>query len=168
MSSLSYLGAESQAKRKQTRREKFLAEMEALLPWTGMEKPIRRYYSKSLRGRKPYPLSTMLRIHCMQLFYNLSDPGMEDSLYEIASMRQFAGITIDTVPDETTILNLRHLLEEHQLGQKIFDRMNTTLTKTRTDLQRRHHYGCHDHCDTYLHQQPGQRSRPGDPPGQER
>ncbi len=60
----------------------------------------------------------------MQLFYNLSDSGMGDSLYEIESMRRFAGITIDTVPDETTILKFRHLLEEHRLGQKIFDRIN--------------------------------------------
>ena len=129
MSQLSFSDAEGQAKRKQTRREKFLAEMDTLLPWHEMEKPIRRYYSKSLKGRKPYPLSSMLRIHCMQLFYNLSDPGMEDSLYEIESMRRFAGISIDTVPDETTILNFRHLLEAHHLGQKIFDRINAALTK---------------------------------------
>ena len=127
MKQLSFSDAEGQAKRKQTRREKFLSQMNELLPWKELEKPIARYYSKSLRGRKPYPLSSMLRIHCMQLFYNLSDPAMEDSLYEIESMRRFAGITIDTVPDETTILNFRHLLEEHNLGEKLFNKINHYL-----------------------------------------
>lgn len=129
MSQLSFSEAERQAKRKQTRREKFLAQMEELLPWKELEKPIARYYSKSLRGRKPYPLSSMLRIHCLQLFYNLSDPAMEDSLYEIESMRRFAGITLDTVPDETTILNFRHLLEKHQLGKKLFERLHCYLER---------------------------------------
>jgi len=130
MSQLSFSDAEGQAKkRKVTRREKFLNQMEELLPWKELERPIARYYSKSLRGRKPYPLSVMLRIHCMQLFYNLSDPAMEDTLYEVQSMRQFAGITIDTVPDETTILNFRHLLEEHNLGEKLFQTINKHLEK---------------------------------------
>ena len=71
----------------------------------------------------------MLRIHCMQLFYNLSDPAMEDTLYEVQSMRQFAGISIDTVPDETTILNFRHLLEQHHLGEKLFRKINQHLEK---------------------------------------
>lgn len=130
MSQLSFSDAEGQAKkRKVTRREKFLNQMEILLPWKELERPIAAYYSKSLRGRKPYPLSVMLRIHCLQLFYNLSDPAMEDALYEVQSMRQFAGITIDTVPDETTILNFRHLLEEHDLGKKLFEKINKHLAK---------------------------------------
>lgn len=129
MSQLSFSDAEGQAKRKQTRREKFLAEMEKLLPWKELASPISRYYSKSLTGRKPYPLSAMLRIHCMQLFYNLSDPAMEDMLYEVESMRRFAGISIDAVPDETTILNFRHLLEQHGLGKKLFRKINKHLEK---------------------------------------
>ena len=129
MSQLSFSDAEGQAKRKQTRREKFLLEMDKLLPWKELERPISRYYSKSLRGRKPFPLSSMLRIHCMQLFYNLSDPAMEDALYEVESMRRFASISIDTVPDETTILNFRHLLERHKLGEKLFARINKHLQK---------------------------------------
>ena len=129
MSQLSFSDAEGQAKRKITRREKFLAEMDKLLPWKELETPVARYYSKSLRGRKPFPLSAMLRIHCMQLFYNLSDPAMEDTLYEVESMRRFAGITLDTVPDETTILNFRHLLEAHNLGEKLFNKINRHLEK---------------------------------------
>jgi IS5 family transposase len=70
----------------------------------------------------------MLRIHCMQLFYNLSDPAIEDALYEIESMRRFAGLRLsDRLPDETTILNLRHLLERHNLGKKLFDEVNRHL-----------------------------------------
>lgn len=127
MFQLSFSDSEGQAKRKQTRREKFLTQMDGLLPWRELERPIIRFYAKSLRGRKAFPLSVMLRIHCMQLFYNLSDPAMEDSLYEIESMRRFSGITIDTVPDETTILNFRHLLEGHNLGENLFGEINRYL-----------------------------------------
>lgn len=71
----------------------------------------------------------MLRVHIMQLVYNLSDPAMEDALYEIESMRCFAGIRLDRVPDETTILNFRHLLERHKLGQKLFHTINSHLDR---------------------------------------
>ena len=129
MRQLSFTDAEGQAKRKVTRREKFLSQMDKLIPWKELERAISRYYSRSLRGRKPYPLSSMVRIHCMQLFYNLSDPAMEDALYEVESMRRFASITLDTVPDETTILNFRHLLEQHGLGEKLFNKINKYLEK---------------------------------------
>jgi IS5 family transposase len=73
-------------------------------------------------GRKPYPLKVMLRIHIMQLIYNLSDPAMEDSLYEIESMRRFAGLKLaDNIPDETTILNFRHFVEKHKFGKRLFE-----------------------------------------------
>ncbi len=127
MLQLSFSDSEGQAKRKQTRREKFLAQMDGLLPWRELERPIIRFYAKSPRGRKAFPLSVMLRVHCMQLFYNLSDPSMEDSLYEIESMRRFAGVIIDPVPDETTILKFRHHLEEHNLGENLFDKINRYL-----------------------------------------
>ncbi len=119
MSQLSSSDAEGQAKRKQTRHAIFFAEMDRLLPRKELASPIGRYYSKSLTGRKPYPLSAMLRIHCMQLFYNLSGPAMEGILYAVESMRRFAGITIDTVPDETTILNFRHLTRTARPGPSL-------------------------------------------------
>ncbi len=80
-----------------------------------------KHYPKGEMGRPPYPLSVMLRVHCLQLFYNLSDPALEDSLDEIESMRRFAGLRFvrDNIPDETTILNFRHFLEKHGLGQAI-------------------------------------------------
>ena len=103
--------------------------MEELVPWKKLEKKIVRHYPKNGQGRQPYPLSTMLRIHCMQIFYNLSDPAMEDSLYEIESMRRFAGLKLSgNLPDETTILNFRHLLERHNLGTQLFDEMNRHLS----------------------------------------
>jgi len=129
MSQLTFAEAEYEHKKRQTRRELFLARMEELIPWNRLEKKIARYYARagSNGGRPPYPLPTMLRVHCLQLFYNLSDPAMEDTLYEIESMRRFAGVKLDRVPDETTILNFRHLLERHGLGRKLFNEINAHL-----------------------------------------
>jgi IS5 family transposase len=128
MDQISFSEAEYNQKRRKTRREKFLEQMDQLIPWKRLEKKIRPYYPKHGQGRQPYPLSTMLRVHCMQLFYNLSDPAMEDALYEIESMRRFAGLRLsDRLPDESTILNFRHLLERHNLGKKLFDAVNAHL-----------------------------------------
>ena len=128
MDQMSFSDAEYRTKRKQTRGEKFLAEMDKVIPWRRLEKRIEPFYRKT-GGRPPYPLSVMLRIHLMQHWYGLSDPAMEDALYEITSMRQFAGLSLSSgrIPDETTILNLRHLLEEHQLGQALFDEVRSFL-----------------------------------------
>ena len=108
---------EYDAKKRKTRREKFLERMDGLVPWRELEDLIRPHYPKAGRGRRPYPLSSMLRVHCVQLFYNMSDPGMEDMLYEVESVRRFAGLRLDALPDETTILKFRHLLEDHGLGE---------------------------------------------------
>ena len=114
---------EYESKKRKTRREIFLERMDALIPWEQMEERIRPFYPKAGRGRRPYELSAMVRIHCVQLFYNLSDPGMEDMLYEVESVRRFVGLKLSgPLPDETTILNFRHLLEEHELGQSLFRR----------------------------------------------
>lgn len=128
MSQLTFAEAEYENKKRKTRREVFLERMDGLMPWKSMEKKIAKYYPKGENGRPPYPLSIMLRVHCMQLFYNLSDPAMEDALYEIESMRRFAGLRLsDRLPDETTILNFRHLLEKHGLGEKLFKKVNRHL-----------------------------------------
>ena len=113
-----------------TRREKFLARMERLIPWEQLEARIRPFYPKAGRGRRPYPLSTMLRIHCVQLFYNLSDPGMEDLLYEVESVRRFVGLKLTgPLPDETTILKFRHRVEEHGLGETLFEEIRHHLER---------------------------------------
>jgi IS5 family transposase len=121
---------EYQHKKRKTRREKFLEQMEALIPWAELEKQVARCYRKHRVGRKPYPVSVMLRIHMMQLFWNLSDPAMEDHLYEVESMRRFAGLRLDgPIPDETTILNFRHQLEKCNLGQKMLETVNGVLAR---------------------------------------
>ena len=112
---------EYQNKKRKTRRELFLERMDGLIPWERLEERIRPYYPKAGRGRRPYDLSVMLRVHVVQLCYSLSDPGMEDLLYEAESVRRFAGLTLrNPLPDESTILHFRHLLEEHQMGQGLF------------------------------------------------
>ena len=116
---------EYDGKKRKTRRELFLQRMDGLMPWEQLEERIRPFYPSARRGRRPYPLSTMLRVHCVQLFYNLSDPGMEDLLYEVESVRRFVGLRLSApLPDETTILHFRHLLEQHQLGQGLFQTIN--------------------------------------------
>jgi transposase, IS5 family len=109
-------------KTKVTRRAQFLAEMEAVVPWTRLLAVIEPHYPKAVQGRPPHPMPRMLRIYFMQQWFNLSDPAMEDALYDSESMRRFAGIdlTSELVPDETTILRFRHLLEQHQLTAKLF------------------------------------------------
>lgn len=126
---LSFADSEFNNKRRQTRKEKFLGRMEKLIPWQRLESVIAPHYPKAGNGRRPYPLSTMLRIHCMQQWYSMSDPAMEDALYEIASMRLFAGLSLDgAIPDHTTIMNFRHLLERHGLARKIFQEVSAWLS----------------------------------------
>ena len=103
---------------RQTRRERFLRRMEALMPWARLEARSRPVYPSGAHGRPPYPLALLLRIHCVQLFYNLSDPAMEDALHDSVAVQRFVGLTArDPRPDETTILHFRHLLEHHHLGE---------------------------------------------------
>jgi IS5 family transposase len=122
MNQLTFAEAEYNIKKRKTRREKFLERMDELIPWHKFEQQLARKYMNKKTGRKPYPLKVMLRIHIMQLIYNLSDPAMEDSLYEIESMRRFAGLKLaDNIPDETTILNFRHFVEKHKFGKRLFE-----------------------------------------------
>ena len=117
-------------KKRQTRREVFLSEMEGVVPWSGLLSRIEPHYPKSgRRGRQPMPLASMLRLYCMQNWFNLSDRQMEDALYEIESMRRFADFSsvTDALPDETTILNFRHLLEKHDLTTALLDEINVHL-----------------------------------------
>jgi len=128
MSQISFAEAEYEHKRRKTRREIFLEEIDRLIPWKKLESQVKRHYAKGRTGRPPYALSVMLRIHCLQLIYNYSDPAMEDALYEIESLRRFAGLRLsERIPDETTILNFRHLLEAHGLGASLFDGINAHL-----------------------------------------
>jgi hypothetical protein len=106
MSEMSFGDAEYAGKRKQTRREISLAEMEQVVPWKSLLDLISPFYPEAGGGRHPYPLPTMLRVHLMQNWFGLSDPAMEEALYEITPVRLFAGLSLDKpIPDETTILN---------------------------------------------------------------
>ena len=128
MDQTTFADLDYQNKKRKTRRELFLERVDGLIPWERLEECIRPVYPKAGKGRRPYPLPVMLRIHCVQLCYNLSDPGMEDLLYESESVRRFAGLRLsDALPDETTILNFRHLLEEHSLGQGLLEEINAHL-----------------------------------------
>lgn len=125
-----FASANFEAKKRQTQKEKFLAQMDKVVPWTALEALIEPHYPREgRRGRPPMPLSTMLRIHFLQQWYALSDPGMEDALYEIESMRRFAGIELneDAIPDETTLLKFRRLLGRHDLAAKILSEVNAHL-----------------------------------------
>jgi len=131
MDQLSFASLDFAAKKKRTKRDVFLAEMVAVVPWAKLEALIEPHYPKMgpKGGRQPFPLVTMLRIYCLQQWYNLSDPGAEEALYDIQSMRAFAGLELgrDAIPDETTILNFRHLLERHELTKAIFTAVSEHL-----------------------------------------
>jgi IS5 family transposase len=125
----SFSQAEYAGKKKQTRRDKFLAEMEQVVPWPRLVERLRPLYPKGERGRPPIGLERMLRIHFLQQWYGLADGAMEDALYDSQALRGFAGIdlTVAAVPDETTILNFRHWLESHELSQALFTEVSAML-----------------------------------------
>jgi IS5 family transposase len=137
MSQISFADAEYAGKRKKTRREVFLEEMELVVPWKALLKLIEPHYPVAGRGRRPYPLESILRVHLMQNWFALSDPAMEEALYEIASLRSFAHLSlVEAIPDETTILNFRHLLEENDLAADILKLVNAHLAKKGLLLKR--------------------------------
>jgi IS5 family transposase len=134
---MSFGDAEYAGKRKKTRQEIFFEEMDQVVPWKSLLDLIEPCYPIAGRGRHPYPLETMLRVHLMQNWFGLSDPAMEEALYEITPMRAFAGLTLTkAIPDETTILNFRHLLEEYELAPEILRRVNAYLSRKGLMLKR--------------------------------
>jgi transposase, IS5 family len=114
---------------KVTRRAAFLAEMDRVVPWCELCALIEPMYPKAGNGRPPVGLERMLRVYFLQLWFNLSDPGVEEALYESLSMRRFADIDLgrEPAPDETTVCKFRHLLERHDLGRKLFERVHRHL-----------------------------------------
>lgn len=131
MKQRSFASLSFDAKKRPTRREKFLGEMDKVVPWAELLTPIEPSYpTAGRRSRPPMPPSVMLRIHFMQQWYALSDPAMEDALYEIESMRRFAGLELneEAIPDETTILKFRRFLEQHGLAVNILETVNAHLS----------------------------------------
>jgi IS5 family transposase len=115
--------------RKPTRREEFLATMETIVPWTALCAVIEPYYPKAGNGRRPIGLERMLRIHFLQHWFNLADLACEEALYDSASLRRFVGIDLgrEPVPDATTVLKFRRLLEKHQLAERLFAEVGRLL-----------------------------------------
>lgn len=115
---------------KQTRRQRFLGEMEVIVPWRQLGRLIEPHYPRGERGRPPIGIERMLRIYFLQIWFNLSDPGVEDALYDSAAMRSFVDIDLgrEPVPDETTICKFRHLIESNGLGAALLSAVNQHLS----------------------------------------
>ena len=116
-------------KTKRTRKREFLEEMDRVVPWAQLVALIEPHSPRAKTGRPPFPVDTMLRIHFLQQWFNLSDPAMEEALYDMALFREFVGLDAgqDNLPDESTILRFRHLLESHNLSLQILATVNATL-----------------------------------------
>lgn len=124
-------------KGKVTRRERFLAEMDAVIPWGRLLGLIAPHYPTAGNGRPPLGAERMLRIYFLQQWFNLSDPAAEDALYDSEAMRRFAGVELgeEPIPDESTILRFRHLLEQHRLPEAIFAAVRGLLEEKRLLLR---------------------------------
>jgi IS5 family transposase len=129
MKQLSFASLNYAHKKVTTKREKFLNEMEQAVPWKRLLALIEPCYPKAGKGRSPNPMETMLRIYFLQQWYALSDPGAEEALYDMESMRRFARLDLssDSIPDESSILNFRRLIETHNLSLAIFNDINDYL-----------------------------------------
>lgn len=126
---MSFAQAEYAGKKRITRKEKFLGDMERIVPWARLVEEIKPYYPRGERGRPPVGIERMLRIYFLQQWYALSDEGLEDAIYDSQAMRTFAGIdlSMEQVPDATTLLGFRHLLEKHGLTKAIFEAIGAML-----------------------------------------
>ena len=127
----SFAQAEYAGKKKRTRRDKFLAEMDQVVPWQRLVERLAPLYPKGERGRPPIGLERMLRVYFLQQWYGLADEALEDALYDSQALRGFAGIELnrDAVPDATTLLKFRHWLERHGLTQVVFEEVGTILAE---------------------------------------
>ena len=127
---------------RKSKREQFLDEMEQVVPWAELQSLIEPHYPKGENGRPPVGLGIMLRVYFVQQWFNLSDPGAEEALYESPALRRFTGVDLGRAPapDETTILGFRHLLEKHDLGGALLETVNEYLARR----------GIRIHCGTIV------------------
>ena len=143
--------------KKQTRRERFLAEMEKVVPFSELLSMLEPFYPRVGRqgGRPPYHLEVMLRIHLMQNWNYLSDKAMENDLIDIPCIRRFAGIDLvrGDIPDATTILAFRHFLEKHHLGERIFQVVVENLKQERSAGEGGHRSGRHHHSCSHFQEE---------------
>lgn len=119
-------------RKKKTKREEFLEIMDEIIPWDEWVSIIEPYYPSGIRGRPPMGIEKMLRMYLLQIWFNLSDPGTEDAIYDSYAMRKFVGISFlsEGVPDETTLCKFRHLLEQNGLNKLFFDAINRVMVET--------------------------------------
>lgn len=132
MKQRSFASAEYAMKKKQTRRERFLGEMERIVPWPRLIAVIEPLYPKSGRvGRQPIGVSRMLRMYCLQQWHGLADEALEDALYDSQALRDFVGVDLscESVPDATTLLKFRRLLQDNDLTRALFDEINAHLAE---------------------------------------
>lgn len=141
--------------------------MDRVVPWKGLIALIEPHYPKGEGGRPAYPLMAMLRVHLMQNWFGYSDPAMEEALYETTILRQFSGLSLERIPDETTILNFRRLLEKHELATGIFGVINGYLGDRGLPLRQGTIVDAtHDSC-TQFDQEQRRQARPGNAPNEE-
>ncbi len=170
MSQRSFASAEYAMKKKRTRRERFLADMERVVPWARLIAVIEPLYPTSGRvGRQPIGVSRMLRMYCLQQWYGLADEALEDALYDSQALRDFVGIDLsrESVPDATTLLKFRRLLLDNDLTKAAVRRDQRSPCRTGPSDACRHHRGCDHHRSAELHQERGQYARSRDAPNQE-
>ena len=131
MNQMTFSDMEYSGRKKVTQKEKFLQQMNKIIPWEEWVKKIQPYYPDGKRGRPPRGIEVMLRMYLLQIWFNLSDVGLEDAIYDGYAFRRFIGINFleEQVPDATTLLKFRHLLEEHDLGKVLFEDINVRLDK---------------------------------------
>jgi transposase, IS5 family len=131
MKQISLVGTGFEVSTKRTRKREFLEEMNRVVPWAQLVALIAPHAPSAKTGRPPFAVETMLRIHFLQQWFNLSDPGMEEALYDMPLFQQFAGLDVgaDRLPDESTILRFRHLLERHELATQILATVNSVLAQ---------------------------------------
>ncbi|MGS2724286.1 IS5 family transposase [Porticoccus sp. GXU_MW_L64] len=125
--------------RKKTRKERFLEDMNTIIPWEGLVGAVEPFYPKPKgAGRRPIGIERMLRIYFLQHWFNLSDPAAEEAIYDSRAMRQFVGIDLgnEPAPDETTICKFRHLMERHNLGDQFFHLVNEYLQENGMKVSR--------------------------------
>ncbi len=131
MKQISLVGTGFEVSTKRTRKREFLEEMNRMVPWAQLVALIAPHAPSAKTGRPPFAVETMLRIHFLQQWFNLSDPGMEEALYDMPLFQQFAVLDVgaDRLPDESTILRFRHLLERHELATQILATVNSVLAQ---------------------------------------
>jgi hypothetical protein len=140
--------------------------MEQVVPWSGLQSLVEPRYAKAGNGRRPVGLGIMLRTYFVQQWFNLSDHGVEEALYESAALRRFVGVDlgIAPAPDETTICRFRHLLEKHDLGGLMLEAVNVHREAKSICIRDRHNRRCDHHSRAFVDQERQRRARPGDAP----